>query len=29
MKHLFEYSVFEEEKECLAPEKEELEKLPT
>ena len=28
MKHLFEYSVFEEEKECLAPEKEELEKLP-
>lgn len=28
MKHLFEYSVFEEEGGCTAPEKEELEKLP-
>lgn len=28
MKHLFEYSVFEEESGCTAPEKEELEKLP-
>lgn len=28
MKHLFEYSAFEGEKGCIAPEKEELEKLP-